>query len=267
MVKNLNIWLLFLRASLASQLSYRPSFFVEMIGRSSLAFTELVVVFTLFSHVQALAGWSKWEVVYLYGVASSAMSIARFVSDGLRDMETLIRHGTLDGILIRPAAALTQIMGRRCSPHLAVRSLQAFAVVGFALHHLNWQATPLAVFMLMINISMTALIFLAIFVVEGASQIYTIESREAFSAFTHGGVQMVQYPLSVYPSWLRSLFLFGVPLGYTAYLPALVVLNKNDELNFGAIAPYFAPLVAFSFLGIALAWWSYAIDHYRSTGS
>ena len=63
-------------ASLMSQLSYRASFWLEIVGRFGITSLELLAVFILFQHIDALGGWSRAEVVYLYGVASLVLSAA-----------------------------------------------------------------------------------------------------------------------------------------------------------------------------------------------
>lgn len=267
MVKELYIGFLLLKASLSSQLAYRQSFIIEVVGRILLTLVDITILLTLFRHIQALGGWTKWEVVYLYGVASLSLSIARALTYGLQDMEELVRLGTLDGILVRPASALVQIACRRSNPFLATRLIEGIVVLSFVLYQLHWTPSILTLCMIVVNVGSTAIVFTSVFMAEAATQIYIVESREAFNAFTYGGAQMVQYPISVYPGWLRSVFLFGVPVGYTAYFPALVVLDKPDFLNFGIYAPYLAPGVSGLFLTLTVFWWQHAIEHYRSTGS
>jgi len=79
------IWLAMLRASLGGQLSYRASFLLEALGKAWVVGLELVAVFVLFGYVRELGGWSRWEVVYLYGVASIALGVAELLTDGLND--------------------------------------------------------------------------------------------------------------------------------------------------------------------------------------
>ncbi|MEN0061546.1 MAG: ABC-2 family transporter protein [Myxococcota bacterium] len=266
-LSDLSVWVRLLGASLTGQLTYRRSFLLEMAGRFTLTLLELAAVFVLFDHVDAIGGFTKWEVVYLYGVASIGLGTAELFTDGLNDMTALVRQGTLDGVLVRPLSPLLQIMARQCRPLHAGRVLQGMLALVSALVVLQWPAQPLQVAMLVVNLVSTTLVFGAIFVMGAATKIFTIQSAEAFSAFTYGGVQLAQFPLNVYPRWLQRLFVFVVPVGVTSYAPALVVLGKGPDPSLGPWAPYAVPFVTLAFVGVALLWWRTALDRYQSTGS
>ena len=265
--ESLAIWARLMGASLAGQLTYRRSFLLEVAGRFTLTFLELVAVFVMFQRIDSLGGFTKWEVVYLYGIASISLGFAELLTDGLNDMTSLVRQGTLDGVLVRPVSPLLQILGRQCRPLHAGRILQGALALIWGLVALQWTGGPLQIAMLVLNVVATTIVFAAIFVMGAATKVFTIQSAEAFSAFTYGGVQLAQFPLSVYPRWLQRLFVFAVPLGLTSYAPALVVLGKPPDPWLGETAPFLVPLVAAAFVTVALLWWRYAIDHYQSTGS
>ncbi|MEM6926951.1 MAG: ABC-2 family transporter protein [Myxococcota bacterium] len=261
------VWMRLLAASLTAQLTYRRSFLLEIVGRFVLTFLELVAVLVLFDRVDAIGSFTKWEVVYLYGVASVGLGTAELLTDGLNDMTTLVRQGTLDGVLVRPVSPLLQILGRQCRPLHAGRVLQGLLAIVWGLGELSWTPSPLQLGMLGVNLSCTTAVFASIFVMGAATKVFTIQSAEAFSAFTYGGVQLAQFPLTVYPRWLKRLFVFVVPVGMTSYFPALVVLGKAPDPWLGPLAPWLAPVVTLAFVGLALLWWRYALDHYQSTGS
>ncbi|MBX2801627.1 MAG: ABC-2 family transporter protein [Myxococcales bacterium] len=263
----MRVYALLLAASLKGQMGFRSSFLLETVGRFWLTALELVAVFVMFTHVDGLGGFSQWEVVYLYGVASLALGLAEIATDGMKDMPELVRTGGLDVVFVRPVPALVQVLGRKCRPHHLGRAGQGAVAVVAALWVLQLPVGPLQLFMLTVNVGGCTAIFVGLFIASAATTVFTVQSSEAFSAFTYGGVQMTQFPITIYGRLLRSLFLWIVPLGFTSYFPALVVLGKPDALGFGPLVPFAAPLVAGAFLGVCLAWWSYALGRYQSTGS
>ncbi len=267
LLESLGVWMRLVGASLTGQLTYRRSFVLETVGRFVLTFLELLAVFVLFDRVDAIGGFTKWEVVYLYGVASLALGIAELLTDGLNDMTALVRQGTLDGVLVRPLSPLLQILGRKFHPLHAGRILQGLVALVWALTSLGWVPTPGLLGVLLLNVGSTAAVFAGIFVMAAATKVFTIQSAEAFAAFTHGGVQLAQFPLTVYPRWLQRLFVYIVPVGMTTYAPALVVLGRQPDPFLGPLAPWLVPVVAVAFVGVALLWWRIALDHYQSTGS
>lgn len=263
----MRIYLALLSASLKGQLSYRRSALLEIVGRVCLLGLEFTGVWLIVGQAGALAGWSRWEIVYLYGVASVGLGLAELGTDGLKDMPELVRSGTLDGILVRPVSPLVQVLGRQCRPQRVGRLLQGAVALAAAL----WMLAPtpglVQAWMLVANVLASATVYAAIFVASAATCVFTVHSTEAFHAFTYGGAALTQYPVPIYRPWLRDLFLYVIPVGFASYFPALVVLGKTDVLGLPAVLPWLAPLVAGAFAGVALLWWRFALGRYTSTGS
>lgn len=288
-------------ASIREQMSYRRSFLLEMLGKLIGTGIELIALLLLFERVESIGGWSKWEVVYLYGVASISLGIAELLTTGLDAMPELVRTGTMDGILIRPVPPLLQILGRDIRLLQLGRLIQGMGALAVALVHLPVAHSPEALLLLLIAMISTTAIYFGLFLAAGASCFWTVQSSELFNAFTYGGVQMTQFPISVYPRWLRDLFLFAVPLGFTSYVPAVEALGKEaawarwldwipgveaggmsgigSSSGAGAsggslapglvemILPWMAPVVAAVFLYLCLRFWRLGLNHYQGAGS
>lgn len=283
-------------ASIREQMSYRRSFLLETLGKLIGTGIELVALLLLFERVESIGGWSKWEVVYLYGVASISLGVAELLTTGLDAMPELVRTGTMDGILIRPAPPLLQILGRDIRLLQLGRLIQGVGALAFALTHLPTARGPEALLFLLIAVLSTTAIYFGLFLAAGASCFWTVQSGELFNAFTYGGVQMTQFPISVYPRWLRDLFLFAVPLGFTSYVPAVRALGKGTVWTqwfswipgveaagtaspvgsagapgaspwMATVLPWIAPLVAAAFVYVCWRFWRLGLDHYQGVGS
>ncbi|MCW8133473.1 MAG: ABC-2 family transporter protein, partial [Planctomycetota bacterium] len=96
---------------------------------------------------------------------------------------------------------------------------------------------------------------------------WTTESLEVMNAFTFGGVETAQFPLSIYPGWMRALFLFVIPLGCVTYLPVAVVLGKELPMEISPALGVLAPLAAFAFLALTILIFMLGVLHYASTGN
>jgi ABC-2 type transport system permease protein len=81
--------------------------------------------------------------------------------------------------------------------------------------------------------------------------------------FTYGGTEVGQFPLSIYPSLLRHLFTFLIPIACVNYLPATLLFGHESV----SPAFWFLPLVGVIFLASMLQFWEFGVKHYRSTGS
>jgi ABC-2 type transport system permease protein len=112
-----------------------------------------------------------------------------------------------------------------------------------------------------------AALFMALFTVEAIISFWTVNSIEAINAFTYGGSDLGQYPLPIFKRGMRAIFLWVIPVGFMSYYPALYFLDKPDPLGFPEFASFVSPLAALAFCLVVSRGWSFAIRHYRSTGS
>ncbi|MCA9755441.1 MAG: ABC-2 family transporter protein [Candidatus Eisenbacteria bacterium] len=255
-----------LAASVREQMSYRGSFVFELVGRLTVTGLELVALFFLFQHIESIAGWTKWEVVYLYGMASICLGMGEALTTGFDDMPELIRSGSFDYVLVRPLPALLFVLGRDVKLRILGRSLQgAFAVCISVMHlQLDWDVSHLALLATSVICGVT--VYAGLFVASAAQCFWTVESTEMFNAFTYGGAQMTEYPVSLYPGWLRSIFLYVVPVGFVSYVPAVALLGKTDPLGLSPWGVWATPLVAGTFLGACLFFWRLGMRRYEGAG-
>jgi viologen exporter family transport system permease protein len=110
-------------------------------------------------------------------------------------------------------------------------------------------------------------VFLGILMLQATSAFWTVESLEVWNSFTYGGLTMGQYPLAIYRSWLRDLFIFVFPIGCATYFPGVAILGRADPLGAPPIVGWLAPLAGPVFLAGCLQIWRIGVRHYRSTGS
>lgn len=263
----MDVYLALLWASLRSQASYRRSFLLEVVGRFWVMSLELAAVVVLVGQAGELSGFGRADVVYLYGMATMALGLAEALTDGLNDMPELVRLGTFDGILVRPRSPLLQVLGRQCRPLHAGRVLQGLLAAGWGLWAAGFEPTPARLAMLVVQLLSTAAVFGGLFVAEGATTVFTVQSGELFNAFTYGGQELTKYPVPLYGRALRAVFLWVVPVGFTSWFPALVVLGRADPMGYPWWTAWASPLVAGLFVLACVRYWAFAVARYRSTGS
>lgn len=108
--------------------------------------------------------------------------------------------------------------------------------------------------------------FGGLFIMGATLSFWTIESLEVVNIFTYGGTEMIQYPMDIYPNFIRTFFTYILPAIFLLYYPALYILNWPDPLGMPPIAPFLAPFVAIVMLTIANLFWNYGLRFYESTG-
>ena len=254
-------------ARIRAQLQYRLSFAINLVGAALISFLDFLAILIIFQQVEELGEWSAAEVALLYAIASISFAITDLVIGHLDLLPKMIREGEFDLILIRPLGSLFQVVAADFSLRRLGKAFQGTVVLVVALAHLDveWGAGRVA--MLGLAIAAGAVIYAGVWVAFSTITFWLIDSQEVANAFSYGGNFVAQYPVSIFGPWLRRLILFVVPIAFVSYLPALYVLDKEDELGLPRVLQFASPLVAAATLGVAGLVWRTAVRHYRSVGA
>jgi ABC-2 type transport system permease protein len=249
-------------------MQYRVSFLLEVGGFLLVTGLEFALIALLVARFGSVAGWSLAELALLYGLTSFAFSLAEMIGRGFdAPFERMIQQGGFDGVLTRPLDAFFQILTADFQLRRLGRTLQAALVMAYAFSRLPISWTPDRLALIPITILSGATIYLALLVIGATLTFWTIRTPEVINVFTFGGEQMTSYPLSIYQEWLRTIFLFLVPVGFSNYPAALYLLERSDPSGLPAWSAWCAPLAAALFFGVALAFWRVGVSKYASTGS
>jgi ABC-2 type transport system permease protein len=265
-VDSVFVWRKLVGAQIRSQLQYRTSFALDVVGTFGISFIDFLVVLTIFRNVPRLGTWSVHEVSFLYGLSSMTFAVADMVIGQLDQFPQRIREGSFDIVLVRPRGTLFQIVASDFATRRLARVLQGAIVFGYALSGLTIDWTPARAVVLLLSLPSAVVIFFAIWVLGACIAFWTTDGGEFTNAFTYGGTSMAQYPFEIYGAWLRRLLGFVVPLAFVCYFPALYVLGKPDPLELPQAVDFLSPLVAGAAALVAGSVWRFAVRHYRSAG-
>jgi ABC-2 type transport system permease protein len=265
--KNIKIYIILLKAYTKGQMSYRSSYIYEILGMLTLTLVHILGIYFLFQKFIHVGGWSFWEVVYLYGLATVSMGVAQLLSSGLNHLPEFIRTGDFDRYLIRPISPLIHILPYSFAIHRIGRVTQGVLAVGVSLYMRGITFGVFEIWILGTTLFSVTLVYFSLFLIGATCTFWTVQSSELFNAFTYGGMEMSKYPVSIYQPWLRTIFLYIIPIGFVSYLPTVALFNKGDPLQLPLFFQYITPLVAIFFLFIGIRFWKFGIKHYQSTGS
>jgi ABC-2 type transport system permease protein len=253
-------------AHVRSQLQYRTSLALQLIGVFIATFLDFVVILVLFEQVPALAGWTVEEVAFLYGISAVAFSLCDLAVGHLDLLSRMIRDGTFDLVLVRPLGSLYQVAASDFALRRLGKLAQGALVLAIAIGSLEIDWTVGRVTMTVVAVVSGAVIFAGVWIGLATVAFWIVDSIEFVNAFTYGGSYLTQYPVSLFAPWLRRLLAFVIPMAFVCYFPALYVLDKPDELGLPDALRFLSPVVAIVVAVAAGALWRNAVRHYRSAG-
>lgn len=263
----LSLYRCLVSARIRSQMQYRVSFVLEVLGNFFITVLDFVTIAILLTRFRQVGGWTIAEVAFLYGVSGISFSLAQTVGRGFDVFHLQIVRGDFDRVLIRPLGTFFHLVASDFGLRQLGRFIQAALVLFLAERWLGVAWTLPKLLFLMLTLASGALFFLGIMVVGATFCFWTAETAEVTNIFTHGGTYMLQYPMHIYQEWFRNIFIFIVPMAFINYFPALYLLDKADPLGLPGFFPFLSPLISLGIFLLARAFWHFGVRHYQSTGT
>lgn len=269
MRRALNLYFRLIGVQMRSQMQYRWSFLLDMLGVLFITLAGFLTIAFVLQRFGNIAGWTLGEIALLYGMVETAFGTMDMLFSGFdpQNFGKQTRLGRFDQLLLRPVGITLQVFGSEFILRRLGRIAQGMAVLGIAisLTASHWSAAKL-LFLPLVLASLVAF-FGGLFIIGATITFWTLESIEVVNIFTYGGTEMMSYPMSIYPDWLRRFFTFIIPAIFLNYYPALYFLDKPDPLGMPVFLAFLAPLAGFGVLGLALLFWQFGIRHYQSSGT
>ena len=260
------IYVRLVQARMRADWQYRASTIIFTIGQVLAALLDFAAILVVFAQVRALAGWSLYDVLFLYATSGIAFALGDLFVSPVERASFHIKQGSFDQFLLRPVGPLMQLTTEEFALRRVGKLVQPLAALALALPHLGVGWSPGRLIVLTSTLVSGTVILSSLWVITSSISFWTVETQEVANAFTYGGGYATQYPLDVLSPWLRRLLLV-IPLAFVNYLPISWLLGRPDAFDLPGWTRFSSPAVAVAIGGVATFVWRVAIRHYRSTGS
>lgn len=254
-------WNLFLM-NLKSQMQYRMSFFMTVLGQFLTAFASFFSLAFIFERIDAVDGFTYGQVFLCFAVVVSAFSVGELFGGGLAVFSRLLGDGSFDRALVRPRPVLLQILVPNFDFTRLGLLVQAAVVLCWAVPASGVAWTVPKALALVLMIVCGAVVFFAMFLLKAACTFFTTESVQFLDIFTYGARQFGRYPFSVYGKQVLWVLTFVVPLALFQYYPLLYLVGRSS-----AAWLMLLPLAAALVLIPCLLLFRFGMKKYKSTGS
>lgn len=255
-----------LGSRISAQRSYRPSFLLDLASSLLVGIVELGEVWVIFHAVDRLGGLDLSQILLVFGLADLTFSLADLVLGHCDNLPTYLRAGTLDVFYLRPQPLLLQLATSDISLRRLARAAVGLSalVAGLVVNDVDW--SPAKVLLLALALVSGLATFGAMFVWAAGVQFFLLDGAEATNAFVYGGRYAASQPASVWNRPLTAVFGFFFPMAFTAYLPALALLDLPGPAGLPAWLGWAAPLAAIWAWALALFSWRCGVRHYQGGG-
>ncbi|MEP7204049.1 MAG: ABC-2 family transporter protein [Ilumatobacteraceae bacterium] len=216
----------FLRIGVMNEMQYRINFLLQLVQSLLTIGTGLVILAVVFSKTDDLGGWSRPQLLAVMGVFTLVGGVIRtFIQPNMQRVVNDVREGKLDHALTKPADAQLLVSVRDVRFWQLTDVLVGLVVLIIALAQLTpssqWQDVVAFVVLLF-----SGLISIYCFWLMLASASFWLvrinEVQELFDGLFRAG----QYPVGIYPGWLRYGLTFIIPLAFAITVPSEAVTGR-----------------------------------------
>ena len=247
---------------LKSQMQYKTSFFLTLLGQFLTSFSAFLVIYFMFVRFNSVEGFTFSEVLLCFGVVILSYSLAECFIRGFDLFTSIISNGEFDRIMVRPRSEIFQVLAAKIEFTRLGRLLQAFIVFAYAIPASGVVWTGDKVLTLVLMIVSGFVLFAGLFILYAAICFFTTEGLEVLNIFTDGAREFGKYPISIYGDGVLKFCTYVIPVALFQYYPFLYLIGQSDNWWFMIL-----PLAAWLFLIPCLILWKIGVRHYKSTGS
>ena len=253
--------------SLKAQLAYPASFCMQVASIALIGFLGIPSLLLLTSAFPSLGGWDFYMLGFMVALRKMAGGIHHGFFFSFFHHREWVRKGEFDRMLVRPVHPLLQIMAS--SLNLSAIGEFTPGLVLFAI-----TCPRVAIEWNLANIAFVVVIVLCGAVIEWAVYLFFaafdfwVEEEESMGYIPDTFLEsaVMYYPVHIYSRALAFVITFVFPYAFVAYYPTLHFLQVDVEM-FPGVFVYLTPLVALVSTRVAVAFWSFGLRHYQSTGT
>lgn len=260
-----NLYLNYIKRFIKARSEYRTSFFWGIISNFYsylITYLTFYVIIDNFGHID---GWDFYDLCILYGLNLLTYAIAAMLFWSVFGIEHDMLAGNLDILLIRPISLMKSLICRKFVDTFLGQILVAciFMITAFAN---NVEMNFIKGIYVGAAIIGGILIHSATMIFFGSISFWTKRSLFLADLIYYDLRVFLEYPLSIFPIWVKYMFTFILPWALINYYPSLIILEKCNA-TFDYVLGIISPIIGAGFFYGAKVFFNYGLGRYNSSGS
>ncbi|HUI46414.1 MAG TPA: ABC-2 family transporter protein [Nitrospirota bacterium] len=221
----------------------------------------LLLIISLFSFTDNLAGYSQYEVILFFLTFNLIDVSAQALFRGIYAFRADIQRGNFDFVLSKPVNPLFYSLSRMTDILDIIFLAPIIVLIVFVMGKLPKPPDTVHVFLYSVLIVAGMIIILGIHIISAGVAIWKIES-ENFIWLYREAMTIGRFPPEVYSPTVRLFFTFAVPILIAVAFPVKILLYALDWRWM-----MFTMLYAVAFFGFSLIVWKASLKVYSSASS
>lgn len=264
-MKAFSIYFYYFIIYLKSRFVYKVDFFVGLLSNLMVGAFGLIFIYVLINNDQvgSLGGWSKHEVLFIYGYSLFSLSIFNCVATNLyRFGDKYVNGGNYDRVLLRPLSSIPQVLFESFNLDSISTLVLGVCVLKNSGNNLGIPFNFLDIIWILISAFSGGVILLSVFIILASFSFY-FDDKLGIGAPVYSLINFGRYPVTIFNKAIQFILSFIIPFAFVAFYPATHFFP--DKGNF-IIFCYSTPFVAILTFLLACALWYRGEKRYISSG-
>ena len=227
-------------------MQYRVNFFVQLIQSLLTLATSLVVLAIVFDRTDTLGGWTKPELLAVMGIFTLVDGVIRaFIQPNMTRLIGEIRDGKLDHLLTKPADAQTLVSVRQVEIWQVIDVVLGAVLIVIAARRFDRPVTQWSTLSFVVMLLVGLIVIYCFWLMLATCAFWLVRMHEVEELFG-GLLRAGQYPVGIYPAWMRAGLTFIVPLAFAVSVPAEALTGRVTRGTMVVAGAMAVGLAAFS---------------------
>ena len=258
-----------LAAHVKMEMMYRTQLVVGLVSQLTFSLLSIVFVGVFLPPGSNIQGWGFWEILFLLGLGDATFGLSAILvfRTFLVFDSAYVLQGELDTLLVQPVHPLFNLILRNLQVMEFITLLKGLALAAIAGVQAGLSWTPAHILLFAGMIVLGGAVYCGIFILLFSTGFW-LPRRSSVAAPLLSLNQLSQYPLLIYPEWLKLLLSSLLPLGFVAYYPGQYLLESGSLLQTGQALPlWLLALVPVLLLLAAVRLFAAGLRRYAGAGS
>lgn len=174
----MRVYLRMMILNLESQMQYKISFFMTVLGQFITAFAGLFSIEFIFEHVDKIYGFNYTDVILCYAIVVLSFSIGEAFAGGLARFGSILGNGEFDRALVRPGNVVLQVLAPSVDFTRIGLLIQSVGTLAYAIGRsaIQWDYKKIITLVLMVVCG--SILFFSMFLFKATFTFFTVQDLD-----------------------------------------------------------------------------------------
>ncbi len=252
-----------IRLKIKGRLQYGRALLYDILSGVIIYIFDVLPIAIILMNFKIL-NWSTFEILLLYSLSRAGRVFGDLIFwMPMFGMDALLKEGRLERYILAPINPFLHFIGNQFSTFTLGHCVGSIVVAITCIFVGNVQLNPVRIVSFLISFVGGSLAYAGIIIALGSIAFWTLDLT-GISQMLMSINKFTNYPITIFPHFIRVIITFIIPLAITSYYPSAILLGKQKN---ALIIAFLIGMAGAMIFWAAYKLWCHGVKKYRGTGS